>query len=132
MPRPLAPHGTVAAYKRHLKLREEPCEPCREAKRAARRGEYEASKAPRADVVVPSTLPAASGADIADLEDIARTLTVSMRAVAQESPEKVAPIARELRATVLAMGAGSEKPKELSLADQLAAAREARAARASG
>lgn len=132
MPRPLAPHGTVSAYKRHLKLREEPCEACRDAKRAARRSEYEATKTPRADSTVPSTPAALSSTDIADLEDIARTLTASMRAVAQETPEKVAPIARELRATVLAMGAGSEKPKELSLADQLAAAREARAARASG
>lgn len=132
MPRPLAPHGTVSAYKRHLKLREEPCEACRDAKRVARRGEYEAAKAPRADSTSPSTSPDVSDADIADLEDIARTLSASMLAVAKASPEKVAPLARELRATLLAMNAGSEKPKELSLADQLAAAREARAARASG
>lgn len=29
--RPLSPHGTAAAYQRHLRWGEEPCEPCREA-----------------------------------------------------------------------------------------------------
>lgn len=55
-----------------------------------------------------------------------------MLKVAEDSPDKVAPLARELRATLLAMTAGSEKPKELSLAEQLAEARAARASRAAG
>ena len=132
MPRPLAPHGTVAAYKRHLKLREEPCEACRDAKRVARRAEYESSLGSRPAGAAAAENRPGSDVEIADLEDIARTLIVSMLKVAEDSPDKVAPLARELRATLLAMSAGSEKPKELSLAEQLAEARAARASRAAG
>jgi hypothetical protein len=132
MPRPLAPHGTVAAYKRHLKLRDEPCDACRDAKRAARRDEYESAKSQQHKSGDSAGSSAGTSEDIADLADIARTLSVSMRAVAEDAPEKVAPLARELRATLLAMNAGSEKPKELSLAEQLAEARAARASRAAG
>jgi hypothetical protein len=131
MPRSLAPHGTVAAYKRHLRHHEEPCVPCRDAKRDARRAEYLASRGRKGESAdAETTSPPVSPDDLGDLELIAQTLRASMLKVAKESPEKVAPIARELRATLVALGAGSEKPKEASLADQLAEARAARAARA--
>lgn len=133
MARPLAPHGTVAAYKRHLRHGEEPCVPCRDAKRDARRQEYRASRGRKGESAEAETPPADSApGDLGSLELIAETLRTSLLAVAKQSPEKVAPIARELRATLLAMEAGTEKPKEASLADQLAEARAARAARASG
>lgn len=32
-PRELAPHGTVAAFRRHKRAKETPCDPCREAER---------------------------------------------------------------------------------------------------
>lgn len=130
MPRSLAPHGTVAAYKRHLRHREEPCVPCREAKREARRAEYRASRGRKGESADTETPSPVAPEDLGDLELIAQTLRESMLKVAKESPEKVAPIARELRATLVALGAGTEKPKEASLADQLAEARAARAARA--
>jgi hypothetical protein len=37
---PLAPHGTPAAFKRHLRHGEKPCPPCREANNAARRVQH--------------------------------------------------------------------------------------------
>jgi hypothetical protein len=37
--RPLAPHGTTAAYARHLNHGDEPCEPCREANNDLKRGQ---------------------------------------------------------------------------------------------
>jgi hypothetical protein len=37
--RHLAPHGTPAAYLRHLRHGDEPCEPCREANAKAKRGQ---------------------------------------------------------------------------------------------
>ncbi|MEU4296439.1 hypothetical protein [Kitasatospora aureofaciens] len=35
----LAPHGTPAAYARHLRHGDEPCEPCRQANAEAKRGQ---------------------------------------------------------------------------------------------
>jgi hypothetical protein len=35
---PLRPHGTIAAYKRHLTNGDPPCTPCREANNADKRG----------------------------------------------------------------------------------------------
>jgi hypothetical protein len=67
-----------------------------------------------------------------DLRLIRDTLRQALRDVAQSEPSKLAPIAKELRAVVEAMNPPAEKPKEASLADQLAAARAARAARAEG
>lgn len=47
----LMPCGTPAAYKRHLKLKEVPCEPCRQASRAQMRARY----TPRALYVRPTS-----------------------------------------------------------------------------
>ena len=46
MPRELKPCGTRAAYQRHRRAGEEPCDPCREAMRAANR-QFEESRPPR-------------------------------------------------------------------------------------
>ena len=43
-PRELAPHGTVAAYRRHRRAGETPCDPCREAERRRQARLYEARK----------------------------------------------------------------------------------------
>lgn len=60
------------------------------------------------------------------------TLREAFKTVAEASPEKIAPIAREFRAAIVAQHAPEEKPRELSLAEQLAEARAARAARTAG
>lgn len=36
--KPLAPHGTTAAYERHLKYGDEPCDDCRKANAEHKRG----------------------------------------------------------------------------------------------
>ena len=43
-PRKLKPHGTPAAYRRHVKAGEVPCEPCREAESERQRQLYRARK----------------------------------------------------------------------------------------
>jgi hypothetical protein len=73
-----------------------------------------------------------TGGDQDDLKLIVDTLRTVFKKVAMEDPVKVAPIAREFRSAVEAARGPQEQPKELSLADQLAAARAARAARAAG
>lgn len=40
MGRELKPHGTVAAYMRHLRAGEEPCRPCKDARAAYARSRY--------------------------------------------------------------------------------------------
>jgi hypothetical protein len=39
-PAPSAPHGSVSAYKRHLRHGEAPCEPCRKAWATYHRSRY--------------------------------------------------------------------------------------------
>lgn len=46
-PRKLAPHGTTAAYRRHERHGEPPCEECREAHRKFQRDLYARRKAKR-------------------------------------------------------------------------------------
>ncbi len=43
-PTPTAPCGTVAAYKRHLRHHEAPCDPCRAAWAEYQRDRYRARK----------------------------------------------------------------------------------------
>lgn len=122
MPRPESPCGTLAAYKRHLRRSETPCEPCRIAKRDAQRDAR--ATEPHEPVMPPP------GVD--DLTLIVDTLRGAFLTVAENEPEKVAPLAREFRAAVLAAADPAGAPKELTLAEQLVEARAARAARAAG
>jgi hypothetical protein len=130
MSRPKAPCGTDAAYRRHLKHEEPVDEACRDAHTAAGR---ESRK-----TVTPLTVLAKSASETADegVEDdmklIVDTLRTAFKAVAEEDPTKLAPIAREFRAAVEYVRGPVEPVKELSLAEQLAAAKSARAARTSG
>lgn len=63
---------------------------------------------------------------------IVDTLRSAFTKIAEADPARLAPIAREFRAAVEASRATAPAEKELTLADQLAAARAARAARAAG
>lgn len=132
MARQKAPCGTDAAYRRHLRNKE-PVDPaCQKAHAEAGRGKrpttsQDQSARSVANTPNPSELASES---IDDEQLIIDTLRKAMLSVATTDPEKVAPIAREFRAALQASKPPSEQPKELSLADQLAAARAARAARA--
>ena len=123
MGRPLAPHGTEAAYKRHLRHKESPCDACAEAHRALQRAKRDAVAAPR----LPKVSDAESDDDLVLIRSVLRK---ALRDTAASDPSKVAPIAKELRAVVEAMSPSVDPPKELTLDEQLAEARAARAARA--
>ena len=47
-PREPKPHGTVAAYRRHQRAGEQPCEPCRQAWSVFQREQYLKRKAKQA------------------------------------------------------------------------------------
>ena len=137
MARPKSPCGTESAYRRHLREKSEVCEACRDAHAATRRADR---RSPAARATVPTVPAEAASADdgsvgvddpdVDDMELIVKTLRRAFRDVADDDPTKLAPIAREFRAAVEAVRGPVEAPKELTLAEQLAEARNARASRA--
>lgn len=131
MGRPKAPCGTDAAYRRHLRNGEPVDDACRKAHTMAGRAHRRSPAAGVGDAS-PGAAAAASDGDGDDMQLIVDTLRKAFKAVAAEDPTKLAPIAREFRAAVEAARGPVEPPKELTLAEQLAEARAARAARAAG
>jgi hypothetical protein len=127
MPRAKAPCGTEAAYRRHLRNDEPIDAACRDAHAQTRRA---TRRSPSASTSTASSAPDASTADGDDMELIVSTLRTAFVNIAASDPTKLAPIAREFRAVVESTRGPVEQPKELTLAEQLAEARAARAARA--
>lgn len=134
MARPKAPCGTDAAYRRHLREGVEPDEACRRAHTEAGRASA-SSRIRRLAATAPVDTPPppdAGGDEGDDMKLIVDTLRSAFTKIAEADPARLAPIAREFRAAVEASRATAPAEKELTLADQLAAARAARAARAAG
>ncbi|WP_270366152.1 hypothetical protein [Microbacterium algeriense] len=136
MGRPKAPCGTDAAYRRHLREGVEVDEACRRAHTEAGRKPSKRSKprAPRSPAFVPTAdaPPSDNAEQPDDMKLIVDTLRTAFTTIAASDPTRLAPISREFRAAVEATRGPADAPKELSLADQLAQARAARAARTAG
>jgi hypothetical protein len=136
MGKPKAPCGTDAAYRRHLRDGVEPDAACKEAHADLRRVSRRSPAASPARPVPPDSTkdkpkpPSEPPAD--DMTLIIDTLRTAFVAIATADPTKLAPIAREFRSVVEAVNGPGQPAKELSLAEQLAEARSARAARAQG
>ena len=136
MGRPKAPCGTDAAYRRHLREGGEVDEACRRAHTEAGRKSSGRTK-PRA-AAKPEFTPAPEAPPTDDVEQpddmklIVDTLRTVFKNVAEKDPTRIAPIARVFQTAVEATRGPVETPKELTLADQLAAARAARATRTAG
>ena len=133
MARELRPCGTPAAYRRHLRNGEKPCLPCARAhakakdERAVKRRDRES---PVQLNVVPSVTVSDPG-DIDPLTDALDNLAAVRAAMESAVPREVAALSKrrqDLVALVVELGG----KKEVSLADQLAAARAEREARRSG
>jgi hypothetical protein len=147
MARPRAPHGTYAAYKRHLSEKTEVCAPCAAAQRQRTSEIAEARKSDRPKPVTltivdaPPTQAATDAAKKAaesgpsrlevlrEAQDLAKA---ALSFVAGDDPAKIAPLLRETReiAREIAEIESTEASQSVSLADQLAAARAARKANA--
>ena len=101
MPRPLAPCGTEAAYRRHLRRGEKPCYECRVASSEAR-SRRRAKHKPEVEALPPAPAPAVteslSRAD--ELELLRQTIWDGLRWAKENDPKAIASLARELRATV--------------------------------
>jgi hypothetical protein len=137
MPRTLSPCGTEAAYRRHLRHGEEPCDDCKRASalaRGRRKGEEKAPpEQPKViDMVSREVILARAGDDdgVLDLssEDMRRELSalflILKGSLKNAMPREVASIAREMRNT-LEMLQGLSTPESAgpaSFTDQLAQA----------
>lgn len=130
MGRPKAPCGTDSAYRRHLRNGEDIDDACRRAHTEAGRKSARRQPAPRDDAPGRGAESnVGRGADTDDMTLIVDTLRAAFKKVAKEDPTRLAPLAREFRTAVEATRGPVETPKELTLAEQLAEARAARAAR---
>ena len=134
MARPKAPCGTDAAYRRHLREGEQPCVRCRDAHRAANAVHRAAPVVVGdVDVEIPELVDSER---VGDLRAQRKVLQLAIEWALGNDPKAVPAASRELREVNAELekltGASSDVQGVPSLADQLAAARAAREARAAG
>lgn len=141
MPQKYAEHGTWTAYKRHMRNKDEPCQPCRDAATEQRRKQHqredgteaivaELSKGSDADVEKVSQLVAYGqfeDVDVPVFEDpleAARWRLKRVRAALLVSgPRDVAPLAKaeaDVVAEISRLSSASKQEKKVSALDQLA------------
>ena len=144
MPRPQAECGTPAAYRRHLREKTPPCDPCRQAYSQARADERKRASKRQPTAAPPSAKPAElaprASQTVADLTMARDVLMLHIKG----DPDLLSPpasasalpgLVRELREVRKLLDAASqdEAPAASEEAvDEFTAAREARAARAAG
>lgn len=143
--RPKAPCGTYAAYRRHLREKTPICQPCRDAKRTDSRNRS-GSAAARAEKQIARELekatkelfPPAPAVEADELEEVSRLETLTemledsrriIKLLLVTDPARAYLQMREQRdilREIAEIKQQSEAKKEVSLGDQLAAARAAR------
>lgn len=128
--RELKPHGTLAAYRRHLRHGETPCNACREASRNSRRANREAVR-PKLTAVPDSPPPVV---EVDPLVDALDSLAV-IRAALHADDVPISTIANltkrrdELVDRIVALREAS-KPVKVSVVDELTSRRKRGAASA--
>lgn len=141
MPRPKAPCGTYPAYRRHLRLNESVDDACRAAQREhdGKRSTSAVARQQRAierpsppPVVVPPAAQTAEGhvSRVEVLQEMLQDSRELVKELRRKDPARVYLQMREQREVLreLAELQGNGQVKGVTLADQLAAAREARRA----
>lgn len=129
---PLAPCGTPAAYRRHLRAREAPCAACRKANRDAKRDQSDqrrrtpkpASTSTSPDSAHPPVDTAGPSSAAADLRMVRSVLVTAIRKVTTDDPTRLAPLIRELRETWKALDV---QPDTADTEDEFTVARRRRA-----
>lgn len=151
MPQRKAPCGTYSAYKRHLRNKEKVDAKCRAAQRkhdgtrstsatarAARAAKPKTPAMPPATIELPAPAPSTAPTEVVSRLDVLKELLEQQRlllpTLRREEPARAYLLMREQRETLREIdeiqNAGASKGA--TLADQLAEARAARAARAAG
>jgi len=128
MPRVLQPCGTFAAYKRHLRHKEEACEPCKQAARDQKMERVDGDREVRKLSALVSLMPADEPdiiEDVSPIDDARENLRIVKAALAEAVPREVATLSKRRQELVqLIQELGGRK--EVSLADELAAIRNRR------
>ena len=135
-----SPCGTPAAYRRHLRYKEDPCTACKKAKRdEARQQRDEARKIEALTVptqpplvAAPPPAPALPGpesSEKSDLEMVRDSLVEAIDLVRLDDPTRLPGLVRELRETWKALRDLTTKGADESPEDEFAKARAAREAR---
>ena len=135
-----SPCGTPAAYRRHLRHKEDPCTPCKKAKRdEAREQRDEARKLdalqhptqpPLVKAPAPAPpLPGPAATAKSDLEMVRDALVEAIDVVRLDDPTRLPGLVRELRETWRALRDEQDKAGAPAAEDEFAKARAAREAR---
>jgi len=121
MARPLAPHGTEAAYRRHLREKSEPCRECRDAASASKAARLDGDRSVRSlKALAPVSDLHVAEPDVFDpLADAKENLVLVKSALAEAVPREVAALSKR-RQELVSLIAELGGKKEVSLADQLA------------
>lgn len=120
----LKPCGTAAAYRRHLRNDETPCDEC---KRAVREQEQARRAARRAEAVQAAREAMPEPTDEVDRRAILLEVLSELRGQLREAPpQSVAAIAKQIRDTVDALEAGDGEQAQVNPIDEIARRREAR------
>lgn len=127
----LKPCGTSAAYRRHLRNGEEPCQKCLTAVREETRTKREKERAEVASKVRESEPVLKVDGELDPLEELRAQYDLLGRHLLEAPPQSVAAISRERRAILEQLTA--DKPVEASTGgvfDELAQRRKSRRAKA--
>ena len=126
MARTLQPCGTFAAYRRHLRAKETPCDACRQAARDQKNDRKNAQRVKDAE----AAREAAPPVEEIDRRQILLEVLSSLRGqMAEAPPQSVAGIAKQIRETVDALE-GPEEAKPVvpvNPVDEIARRRQERA-----
>ena len=140
MGRAPSPCGTPAAYRRHLRHKEDPCTACKKAKRDEARGQRDEARKIEALTITtqpplvaapPPTapLPGPDSSEKSDLEMIRDSLVAAIDVVRLDDPTRLPGLVRELRETWKALRDLKAKGADEDPVDEFAKARAAREAR---
>lgn len=130
MARSLQPCGTPAAYRRHLRNGEVACAECKAAIARVKMARLDGDRDERKVSVLSPARPLVSGDDesVDALADARANLRIVKAALKEAVPREVAALSKR-RQELVEFISKSDSTQEVSLADQLAAARDARARR---
>ena len=131
MARELKPCGTYAAYRRHLRNDEAPCEECRQAARDQKNVRKDAARQEAADAAREATPPV----EEIDRRQILLEVLASLRGQLREDPpQSVASIAKQIRDTVDALSGPEDSASQAPFnpVDEIARRRQERLNQRSG
>lgn len=126
----LKPCGTMAAYRRHRRNNETPCDDCKRAEREAKAAQRAEERAETAREMVTAIQADPDPGKVDPLEDARRNLRIVQAAMDAAPAAAIAPLSKRRQELVFLIHEMSNATTERTLADELASARARRTASA--